>query len=256
MIGWSIMFTDAWTVLKNFFHKYVSMRSGVFNKYPLLDCLAGPICDDSFLSLLLNPTFSVLPRAMPPVTWLMKSARHLEWYRFTSGKIPIDLHLLPKLMNKEAKCRRKYYVEELLHLNQYKYSWNLPNPVSLASTAATLAFSCNFSFLKSSQKNFSGHGANFFLFLSTVTTCRQMCIAATNATPEFAFQPGFIICLCLQCNKLGFGLRSSHCNVLPFSKNNKIDNGHSFIWIHEARCICCLKINRYVQTDRQRFANA
>ena len=94
------------------------MRSAVCKKCPLLDCLAGPICDDSFLSLL-NPTFSVFPRVMQPVTWRMKSARHLEWYRFTSGKIPIDLHLLPKLRNKEAKRRRKYYVEELLHLNQY-----------------------------------------------------------------------------------------------------------------------------------------
>ena len=143
----------------------------------------------------------------------MKSASHLEWYRFTSGKIPIDLHLLPKLRNKEAKRRRKYYVEELLHLNQCKYSWNLSNPVSLASTAATLAFSCNFYFLKSSQKNFSGHGANFSLFLSTDTTYRQMCIAATAAAPEFAFQPRFTICFCLQCDKMGFGLFSSHCNV-------------------------------------------
>ena len=56
---------------------------------------------------------------MVPVTWRMKSARHLEWYRFTSGRIPVGLHLLPKLRNMEAKRRRKYYVEELLHLNQY-----------------------------------------------------------------------------------------------------------------------------------------
>jgi hypothetical protein len=40
-----------------------------------------------------------------------------------------------------------------------------------------------------------------------------MCIAATAATPEFAFHPGFSICFCLQCDKLGFGLFSSHCNV-------------------------------------------
>ena len=97
----------------------MSIRSAVCNKCPLLDCLEGSICDDSFLSLLLNPTFSVFPRVMPPITGRMKSARHLEWYRFTSGKVRIDLHLLPKLRNKEAKRRRKYYVEELLHLNQY-----------------------------------------------------------------------------------------------------------------------------------------
>ena len=97
----------------------MNIRSAVCNKRPLFDCLQGPIYDDSTLPLLLNPTFPVLPRVMPPVTGRMKSAKHLEWYRFTSGKIPIDLHLLPKLSNKEAKRRRKYYVEELLHLNQY-----------------------------------------------------------------------------------------------------------------------------------------
>jgi hypothetical protein len=85
--------------------------------------------------------------------------------------------------------------------------------MSLASTAAALAFSCNFYFLKSSQKNFNGHAAYFSLFLSTDTTYCQMCIAATAAAPEFAFQPGFTICFCLQCDKLGFGLFSSHCNV-------------------------------------------
>ena len=37
--------------------------------------------------------------------------------------------------------------------------------------------------------------------------------AATAAAPEFVFQPGFTICFCLQCDKLGFGLFSSHCNV-------------------------------------------
>ena len=82
----------------------------------ILDCHEGPICDDSFLSLLLNPTFSVFARVMPPIRWHMKSARHLEWYRFTSGKIPINLHLLPKLRNMEAKRRRKYYVGRTLRL--------------------------------------------------------------------------------------------------------------------------------------------
>ena len=54
------------------------------------------ICDDFYLSLLLNPTFSVFPRVISSVTWRMKSARHLEWCRFTSGKIPIDLERLDR----------------------------------------------------------------------------------------------------------------------------------------------------------------
>ena len=85
--------------------------------------------------------------------------------------------------------------------------------MSLASSAATLTFSCNVYFLKSSQKNFNGHAACSSLFLSGVTTHRQMCIAAAAATPEFAFHPGFTICFCFQCDKLGFGLFSSRCNV-------------------------------------------
>ena len=106
--------------MKNSFHKYVSMRTAVCNKCPLLDCLPGPLFDDSFLSLLLNPTYSVFPHVMPPIRSHMKSARNLEWIRFTSHKISIYLHLYPKLRNKEAKSRRKYFAEELLHLNQYK----------------------------------------------------------------------------------------------------------------------------------------
>jgi hypothetical protein len=118
----------------------VSIRSAVCNRYPLLDCLEGPICDDSFLSLLLNPTFSVFPRVMPPIRWHMKSARHLEWHRFTPGKIPIDLHLLPKLRNMEAKRRRKYYVEELLHLNQYNGLLKFTNPCVTCFNLCHLGF--------------------------------------------------------------------------------------------------------------------